>query len=293
MAPSARAPVIRPGVTSMIRALPWVESVITPAWDPVNERASRPRLAMAMASSAIEMRSPAVSSMSSSRPGGTGLTWLARAYRSSVVSPIAGTATTTEWPALRVATMRWATRLIPSASATEDPPYFWTTRATAGSPPPGSDSGTWQRSRPSCADGGQDESTRGMRAATGPPGASGRLAGRRHPLGHVQAGVGHHRMQRTQRRPAVRAPVVHVGKLPPPQRLGGPAGLVVLEPVDQVGRHRGQVIGQPEPGRAGVGRIRVEDLGVVVAGQPRGQPGTQRVQVRIGPYVGLPVADRD
>jgi hypothetical protein len=26
--------------------------------------------------------------------------------------------------------MRWATRLMPSASATEDPPYFWTTSAT-------------------------------------------------------------------------------------------------------------------------------------------------------------------
>jgi hypothetical protein len=30
---------IRPGVTSMMRALPWTESVMTPAWLPVNERA--------------------------------------------------------------------------------------------------------------------------------------------------------------------------------------------------------------------------------------------------------------
>src|SRR5664280_2790494 len=58
----------------MIRALPCTESVITPAWLPVNDRASSPRLAIAMASSAMEMRSPAVSSMSSSRPGGSGLT---------------------------------------------------------------------------------------------------------------------------------------------------------------------------------------------------------------------------
>ena len=130
IAPSASALAIRPGVTSMMRALPCAESVITPAWDPVNERASRPRLAMAMASSAIEIRSPAVSSMSSSRPGGSGLTWAARSWSSSVVSPMADTTTTTEFPALRVATMRWATRLMPSASATEDPPYFCTTSDT-------------------------------------------------------------------------------------------------------------------------------------------------------------------
>jgi hypothetical protein len=30
----------RPGVTSMIRALPWLDVVITPAWEPVNDRAS-------------------------------------------------------------------------------------------------------------------------------------------------------------------------------------------------------------------------------------------------------------
>jgi hypothetical protein len=35
-----------------------------------------------------------------------------------------------------VATMRCATRLMPSASATEDPPYFCTTKATAARAPP-------------------------------------------------------------------------------------------------------------------------------------------------------------
>jgi hypothetical protein len=38
--PSSSAVRIRPGVTSMIRALPCAESVMTPAWLPVNERAS-------------------------------------------------------------------------------------------------------------------------------------------------------------------------------------------------------------------------------------------------------------
>src|SRR6478672_5449701 len=85
---------------------------------------------MAMASSAIEMRSPAVSSMSNSRPPGTGTICSARSISSSVVSPIADTTTTTSLPARLVATMRSATRLIRSASATDEPPYFCTTRLT-------------------------------------------------------------------------------------------------------------------------------------------------------------------
>src|SRR3984885_14481380 len=145
IAPSSIALEIRPGVTSMIRANPCTSSVITPACDPVKERASMPRVAIAIASSAIEIRSPEVSSMSSSRPGGAGVTWLARSFSSSVVSPIADTTTTTWLPACRVATMRLATRLMPSASATEEPPYFCTTRAiwtrrssqvSVGGPPP-------------------------------------------------------------------------------------------------------------------------------------------------------------
>ena len=55
-------------------------------------------VAIAIASSAIEIRSPAVSSMSSSRPGGSGLTCCARSRSSSVVSPIADTTTATEYP---------------------------------------------------------------------------------------------------------------------------------------------------------------------------------------------------
>ena len=43
MAPSPRASAMRPGVTSMMRALPWRQSVMTPAWLPVKDRASWPR----------------------------------------------------------------------------------------------------------------------------------------------------------------------------------------------------------------------------------------------------------
>ncbi len=61
---------------------------------------------------------------------GRGETCWARSMRSSVLSPIAETTTTTSWPACRYSTMRWATRLTDSASATEDPPNFWTTKLT-------------------------------------------------------------------------------------------------------------------------------------------------------------------
>src|SRR4051812_31056818 len=89
-----------------------------------------PMLLIAIASRAIEMRSPVVSSMSSSRGSGSGETSCARSRSSSVVSPMALTATTTSLPALRVSTMRLATRLMLSASATDEPPYFWTMRLT-------------------------------------------------------------------------------------------------------------------------------------------------------------------
>src|SRR5882724_6526500 len=44
---------------------------------------------------------------------------------------MAETTTTTWSPSFRVLTIRCATRLMPSASATDDPPYFCTTRATS------------------------------------------------------------------------------------------------------------------------------------------------------------------
>ena len=58
----------------MILALPWVPVVITPACDPVNDRAWAPSESMAIATSALEMRSPEVNSMSISRAGGAGET---------------------------------------------------------------------------------------------------------------------------------------------------------------------------------------------------------------------------
>ncbi len=92
--------------------------------------ASTPRFAIAIASSDIEIRSPAVSRMSISRDGGIGVISLARSMSSSVVSPIADTTTTTSCPARLDSAMRLATRLMLAASATDEPPYFCTIRAT-------------------------------------------------------------------------------------------------------------------------------------------------------------------
>src|SRR3712207_2054799 len=78
----------------------------------------------------MEMRSPAVSSMSSSRPAGWSVICAAWSSSSSVVSPIAETTTTTSSPFSLAATNRSATRLMCAAEATDEPPYFWTTRAT-------------------------------------------------------------------------------------------------------------------------------------------------------------------
>src|SRR5690606_12136396 len=61
---------------------------------------------------------------------GIGVQSAARSSSSSVVSPIALTATTTSLPARRVSTIRLATRLMLSASATDEPPNFCTINAT-------------------------------------------------------------------------------------------------------------------------------------------------------------------
>src|SRR5207237_601950 len=111
---------------STILALPCDVSVTIPACEPVNETASRPRSLIAIERSAIEIRSPAVRSMSSSRGCGRGETCSASVISSSVVWPIAETATQTSAPFSAVATTRRATSRIRSGSPTEVPPNFWT-----------------------------------------------------------------------------------------------------------------------------------------------------------------------
>jgi len=78
-----------------MRALLCAPSVMMPLCDPVKLTASTPRAWSAIPRSAIEMRSPAVKSMSSSRRCGSSVTLRASASSSSVVSPMAETTTTT------------------------------------------------------------------------------------------------------------------------------------------------------------------------------------------------------
>src|SRR5689334_22518896 len=241
MAPWAMAFSIRPGVMSMILALPCAESVITPAWEPVKDLAVWPSSAIAIASSAIEIRSPAVSSMSSSRGGGAGLTCSARSRSSSVVSPIAETTTTTSWPAVRVSTMRRATRLMPAASATDEPPYFCTTMLTGGSPAVLGEGRTERRTRRcdrwSSLPAGPAALRRHLSPSPRPRpgrrsvdfgclfehlGGGGDLLGLAAEL-HVEPVVGHDREQRVEQGAGEVAPRRDVGELPPPQGLGGVA----------------------------------------------------------------------
>ena len=72
MLPSSSAFRSRCGVTCTIRASPCFAVVIIPAWEPVNEIALAPSAEIAIATSALLIRSPAVSSMSISRGGGRG-----------------------------------------------------------------------------------------------------------------------------------------------------------------------------------------------------------------------------
>ena len=74
------------------------------------------------------MRSPVESSMSSSRTFGAGETSWASAISESVVFPIAETVPTTWAPPSLAATIRRATCLTFSGSATDEPPNFITTR---------------------------------------------------------------------------------------------------------------------------------------------------------------------
>ena len=111
----------------MMRASECRSFVMIPLWLPVKEMASPPSSRMAMESNAIEMRSPAERSMSSSRRAGLWESCLALARSSSVVSPMAETTTHTAYPAARVRMMRSATARIFSGPATLLPPYFCTT----------------------------------------------------------------------------------------------------------------------------------------------------------------------
>ena len=84
---------------------------------------------------AVALRSPAVMSMSISRPARSEETSDARRSRSSVSLPMALTTSTTWSPRFRVRATWSATARIRSASATDVPPNFCTTRPTPSTLP--------------------------------------------------------------------------------------------------------------------------------------------------------------
>ena len=109
---------------SRMRARPWADSVMMPAWVPVIDTAGTPWDWRAMASRAIDTCSPVASSMSISRWGGLAVMAEARPVSSSVVWPMADTTITRSFPSSRQRAMRWATAWIRATSATEVPPNF-------------------------------------------------------------------------------------------------------------------------------------------------------------------------
>src|SRR3569833_1682766 len=248
---------------------------------------------MAIASSAIEMRSPEESSMSSSRAGGRGLTWLARSINSSVVSPLADTTTATSCPSRLVAAMRWATRLMLSASATEEPPFFCSSRATRVH---SSDQALEILTRQSLPRSAVFPTRRypAMRDFRRLLQRAGNLPSSRDLfLHHVQTCARGHGIQGPQCRARVVAPEKEEAEQPPPERLELAVGLVVPPSVHQVTRHVDKVVGQPVGGRLIV-LVRVEHLGVVVhLGEAFGQPLAYGVQVGILADVRLPVVGKD
>ena len=227
-----------------------------------------------MASSAIEIRSPAVSSMSSSRPGGSGDTCWARSISSSVVSPIAETTTTTSLPALLGVDDPLRHPLDASASATEEPPYFCTTRPTRAPRSRLAGRGVYRRraDAPRSASGHrtprgtEDSAARRLRRRIASAGGLGISSASTSGLSNSASSRSCETTECSARSTALAsvAPGGDVGELPPPQRLADPARAVVPQPV-QPGRSRSRSGRRRAATRSSGGSTYgVEDLGVGV-----------------------------
>ena len=244
----------------------------------------KPRSEIAIATSAIEIRSPAVSSMSSSRAGGSGLTSPARSSSSSVLSPIADTATTTSWPCFLAWTMRWATRLIAVGVGQGGAAVLLHDNAH----------GQILTARGSGTTLARDAARRRPRFYWGRLGRTLQHLIRRGDLVeltgelHVEPVVGDHGQQRVEHRAGEVAPGGHVGELPPPQRLGGVAEPEVAQAVLEVAGDAGQVVGELAVDLLGVVGVEDEAVGVDVAEHLR-QAQAQAVEVGVGPDIGLVV----
>ena len=162
---------MRPGVTSMMLALPCAPSVMTPAWLPVNERGAVAEVGDRHGDQ--RHRDPLA--------GGQEHVHLARRRQRA---DLAGRGRAARrwcrpWRRRRrrrrcrpscVSAIRRATRLMLSASASDEPPYFWTTMGTCDS----RDGGAW----------GSRHSNRPSTDRT-----DARMPGTRHPLTHCPPAV--------------------------------------------------------------------------------------------------------
>ena len=108
------------------RAFPCTRVVCIATWKAFRDTAGISIVSKAMAISATDTCSPVVSSISSSRLGGSGLISFAFAISSSVVFPIAERTTITSLPFLKSSAHLLATLKMRSLFPTEVPPNFFT-----------------------------------------------------------------------------------------------------------------------------------------------------------------------
>jgi hypothetical protein len=125
--PASISFLIRQFSIPLILALLWAESLLMPACHPVRETAGQPKLFRVKARRAADCCSPVASNISISRPFKNSPVAPANWIRSSVVSPMADTTTTTCCPFIFISRTRQAIFLIFSIEATELPPNFATT----------------------------------------------------------------------------------------------------------------------------------------------------------------------
>ena len=191
---------------------------------------------------------------------------------------MAETTTTTSLPALRVLTMRCATRLMPVGVGDRRSAVLLHDNAHGAVP-------RCSRCRPRAS-----LPRLGIRRFEYLIGGGEQLL-LLDGVVRVEPVVGDHREQRVERGAGQVAPGGDVGELPPPQRLVDVAEPVVAQAVLEVGGDAGEVVG--ELALDHLGDVGVEDVAVGVdAVEQLGEPQPHLVEVGLGADVGLVLRDR-
>src|SRR5207344_840045 len=115
----------------------------------------------------------------------------------------------------------------------------------------------------------------------------------------VHAVVGNHGLQGADHTTRLATPAGEVGELPPPECFDDPAPAIVLEPVIEVDGDLREVVGQAVGLRYSLGRIRIEDLDVMVDGVEQFDERSPQVLdiwveawIGLEPLLGYDVTDR-